>query len=481
MTNLIELTRQGRSFIDGAWRDVTNAKSFAVHNPATGECLGQIQDCGAEETAHAVQAASLALPSWRDLPAGERARLLGALAQAMHHERTCLARILTEEQGKPLKEAEREILYAASFLEWFAGEAVRVYGETIPGITASNRIMVLRQPVGVCAAITPWNFPSAMVTRKVGAALAAGCTMVLKPAPETPYSALAIAALAAQVGVPKGVLNVICGDAPTIAAVLMQSEAVRKVSFTGSTEIGRLLYAQAAPTVKRITLELGGNAPCMIFRDADLSRACSLAMHAKYRNAGQTCISVNRFLLDESIAEQFMNDYGKAAMAQRVGNGLDEGVAIGPVISEEAVQKICRLVSDALDRGARIAFGTRPDGSSRFIHPLGLAEITPAMQIWHEEIFGPIATFRTFRSESEAIAQANDTQYGLAAYLFTRDLSRAWRIMEALQYGMVGVNDTVISAPQAPFGGIKCSGFGREGSRHGIEDYLNLKYVSLGL
>ena len=481
MNDLFKRIGGGQSFIGGEWVIGGSDRWFDVRNPATKELVGRISDCGATEALRAVDCAERALPGWRDLPASERARLLAALAAAMHRERADLARILTTEQGKPLKEAEREIVYAASFLEWFAGEAVRVYGETIPGITGSNKILVIKQPVGVCAAITPWNFPSAMVTRKLGAALAAGCTLILKPAPETPYSALAIAALAAEVGIPAGVMNVVCGDAETVAGVFMTNTSVRKISFTGSTEVGKLLYAQSAPTVKRITLELGGNAPCIIFRDADLARACTQSVHAKYRNAGQTCISVNRFLLEDPIAEQFIAQYAKAALAQRVGNGLEDGIAIGPVISDEAVQKIHRLVQDALTRGARVAFGTPPDGRSRFISPLGLSGITREMQIWQEEIFGPIATFTTFASEADALARANDTQYGLAAYLFTQDLSRAWRVMEGLQYGMVGVNDTVISAPQAPFGGIKQSGFGREGSRHGIEDYLNLKYVSLGV
>jgi succinate-semialdehyde dehydrogenase/glutarate-semialdehyde dehydrogenase len=392
-----------------------------------------------------------------------------------------LAKLLTAEQGKPLLEAEREVVYGASFLEWYAEEAKRIYGETIPSSHPGRRMIVIKEPVGVVGAITPWNFPNAMVTRKIAPALAAGCCVVLKPAPETPLSALAIAELAAEAGFPAGVLNIITGDAETIARVFFDSPSVRKISFTGSTAVGKHLMRESADTVKRITMELGGNAPFIVFDDADIDLAVRQGIGAKYRNAGQTCICVNRFLIQNTILGPFEERLVAESRKLKVGDGSKPGVEIGPLINTKAINKVRDLLIDAIAHGARLALGAIPDQGARFISPCVLTGVTPGMRIFKEEIFGPISIIAPFSSEAEAINIANSTEYGLASYLFTQQLSRAYRVAESLEFGMVGINDTAISAPQAPFGGIKASGIGREGGHFGIEEYLAIKYLHLAI
>jgi len=452
-----------------------------IWNPATGEPLGRTPDCSAGDVAEAIEAARTALPGWRGETAAARAAALRRLADLIRHNQPDLARLMTLEQGKPLREAELEVAYGLAYVEWYAEEALRIYGETIPSPAPHRRTLVLREPIGVCAAITPWNFPLATVARKMAPALAAGCTFICKPAPETPFSALALAALAEEAGIPPGVVNVLTGDAALIAGVLMSSPVVRQVSFTGSTEVGQLLIRQSAATIKKLTLELGGNAPLIVFDDADISAAIEGALFAKYRNAGQTCIGANRLLLHEGIAPEFTRRFIEHSRVLKVGSGLDPEVDLGPLISPAASVKIRELLQDAVDRGAHLALGEVPAEGSRFCAPVVVTGVDPSMRLWSEEIFGPVAPITTFRDEAEAIRIANDTPYGLASYLYTRDLGRAFRVTEALEFGMVGVNSTAISNAHAPFGGIKNSGFGREGGRAGIEEYLNLKYVSLDL
>jgi succinate-semialdehyde dehydrogenase/glutarate-semialdehyde dehydrogenase len=461
--------------IDGAWM---GAPAIAVDDPATGETLGAVPDLGAAETQAAIAAAETALPGWRGLTAAERSKVMRRWFELIMANQDDLAMILTREQGKPLAEARGEIGYAASFIEWFAEEAKRVYGETIPSPRTDARIVVIQQAVGVVAAITPWNFPAAMITRKVAPALAAGCTMVLKPATQTPLTALALAELAVRAGLPKGVFNVITGSSRLIGAELTGSAVVRKLSFTGSTEVGKLLMAQCAPTMKKLSMELGGNAPFIVFADADLDAAVAGAIVSKYRNSGQTCVCVNRFFLAREVAALFEAKLVVAVAALKVGAGTAAGTTQGPLIDDNAVAKIEEHIADAVAKGAKLIVGGRrhPLGHS-FFEPTILSGCTPAMLVAHEETFGPLSPLFVFDSEAEAIALANDTEVGLAGYFYTRDLSRAWRVAEALEVGMVGVNTGLISTEVAPFGGVKQSGMGREGSRHGILDYTETKYI----
>ncbi|WP_306599929.1 NAD-dependent succinate-semialdehyde dehydrogenase [Geothrix sp. 21YS21S-2] len=468
--------------IGGAWTGADDLASFPVENPATGEVLGTVPRLGAAETRRAVRAAQEALPGWRARAAGERAALLRRWFDLILEHREDLAAIMTLEQGKPLAEARGEIAYAASFIEWFAEEARRVYGDVIPGHACDRRIVVLKEPVGVVAAITPWNFPSAMLARKAGAALAAGCTMVAKPAGATPYSALALAVLAERAGIPAGVLNVVTGPAAVLGGVLTSDPAVRKLSFTGSTEVGKQLLAQCAGTVKKVSMELGGNAPFLVFGDADLDAAVAGAVASKFRNSGQTCVCTNRFLVQEGVHDAFAAKLAAAVARLKVGNGMEPGVEQGPLIDADALAKVEAHVADALAKGARVVQGgARHALGGTFFQPTVLCGATPEMALAREETFGPVAPVFPFRTEAEAVALANDTPSGLASYLYTRDLARSWRVAEALEYGMVGINTGLISTAVAPFGGVKESGLGREGSKYGIEDYLEVKYLCIGL
>ncbi len=469
--------------VGGCWINADSGVSTAIANPATGEVLGCVPELGAGETRRAIQAAQDALPGWRALTAQARALLLRRWFNLLLEHQDDLARLMTLEQGKPLAEARGEILYAASFLEWFAEEGKRVYGDVIPSPWPDRRILVTREPVGVCAAITPWNFPAAMIARKAGAALAAGCTLVVKPAPETPFSALALAALAQQAGLPDGVLNVVTGPAQVIGDEILDNPLVRKLSFTGSTRTGRYLMQRCAGTLKRLSLELGGNAPFIVFDDADLEAAVAGALASKYRNSGQTCVCANRFLIQDRVYDAFAERLTEAVRAQlTVGNGLEPGVMQGPLINAAALTKVEQHVADALAQGAKVLTGGRrhPLGGT-FYEPTVLSEVTPAMRIAREETFGPVAPLFRFQTEAEAVTGANATEFGLAAYFYSRDLSRVLRVAEALRYGMVGVNTGLISTEVAPFGGVKASGFGREGSKYGIEEYLDLKYLCIGL
>jgi succinate-semialdehyde dehydrogenase/glutarate-semialdehyde dehydrogenase len=440
-----------------------------------------VPNLGAAQARAAIAAANAAWPAWRAKTAKERSSLLKGWHALMLENADALAEILTLEQGKPLAEAKGEILYAASFIEWFAEEAKRIYGDTIPSHKGDARIVVSKEPIGVVAAITPWNFPAAMITRKAGPALAAGCPCIVKPAPETPFSALAMAALAEQAGIPAGIFNVITGDAVAIGAELTGSPEVRKLSFTGSTAIGKLLMAQCASTLKKVSLELGGNAPFIVFDDADLERAVEGALLAKFRNAGQTCVCVNRFLVQEGIHDAFIARLAERVGELQVGDGFAAGVSQGPLINERAVAKVEDHVQDALAKGARLLCGGERHALGHgFFQPTVLADLTPQMKVASEETFGPLAAVFRFTSESDALHMANDTELGLAAYCYTRDLGRAWRMSEGLEYGMVGINEGLISTEVAPFGGIKSSGLGREGSKYGIDDYLELKYTLMG-
>ncbi len=468
------------AYIDGRWVDVESTPRLEVRDPATGAILADLPDVGRAGAEQAIAAAARALPSWRARPAAERKRALDRMCAILRRDADPLAALLTAEQGKPLAEARGEIDYSATYLEWFAAEAVRVYGETIPARTADQRITVTREPIGVCAAITPWNFPSAMLARKLAPALAAGCTMVCKPAEETPLSGLAWGAIADEAGVPAGVLNVVTGAPEPIAAAMMESPVVRKLSFTGSTEVGKLLIRQSADTVKKLSLELGGNAPFIVFADADLDRVVEGAIASKYRASGQTCVCANRFLVEASIAGALTERLVEASRALVVGDGRQPGVDLGPLINQQGLDKVRRLVGDATAAGARLALGQLP-GESLFCQPVVLTGVTGEMAVAREEIFGPVIAIRTFTEEAEAVAMANDTRAGLAAYFYTRDAGRQIRVAEALEYGMVGVNTGMISNAAAPFGGVKESGYGREGSRHGIDEYLELKYVLTNL
>jgi succinate-semialdehyde dehydrogenase/glutarate-semialdehyde dehydrogenase len=471
-----------QAYIDGGWQDADSGQTLQVTNPATNEVLGSVPKMGAAETRRAIDAANRALPAWRALTAKERAQKLRRWHELLLENQDDLGRLMTLEQGKPLAEAKGEIAYAASFLEWFAEEAKRIYGDTIPGHQADKRIIVIKQPIGVTAAITPWNFPAAMITRKVGPALAAGCTMVLKPASQTPFSALALAELAERAGIPKGVFSVVTGSAGDIGGELTSNPIVRKLSFTGSTEIGRQLMAECARDIKKLSLELGGNAPFIVFDDADLDKAVEGAMASKYRNAGQTCVCANRLYVQDAVYDAFVEKLKVAVATLKIGNGLDEGVTTGPLIDDKAVAKVEEHIADALSQGAEIVTGGKPHAlGGSFFEPTILVNVPKNAKISREETFGPLAPLFRFKDEAEVIAMANDTEFGLASYFYARDLSRVFRVAEALEYGMVGINTGLISNEVAPFGGIKASGLGREGSKYGIEDYLEIKYLCLGL
>jgi succinate-semialdehyde dehydrogenase / glutarate-semialdehyde dehydrogenase len=472
-----------RALIGGQWLDAAGGATHVVVNPATREPIGSVPDMGVPDTRRAIEAASAALPGWAALTAKERAVILRRWYELLLSNQEDLATLMTAEQGKPLAESKGEIAYGASFIEWFAEEGKRLYGDVIPQHQADRRLLVLRQPVGVVAAITPWNFPLAMITRKAAPALAAGCTFVVKPASQTPYSALAAAALAVRAGVPAGVLNVVTGvDAVAIGGELTSNPIVRKVTFTGSTPVGKKLMAQCAGTVKKITMELGGNAPFIVFEDADLDAAVAGAIASKYRNTGQTCICANRLLVHAPVYEAFTRKLVHAVTQLRVGDGLKGPTDQGPLIDSSALAKVERHLADALAKGARIALGgKRHTLGGTFFEPTVVTEVTPAMLIAREETFGPVAPLFRFESEADAVRMANDTEFGLAAYFYTRDLARSWRVSEALQYGMVGLNTGVFSTEVAPFGGVKESGIGREGSRYGILDYTELKFVCVGL
>lgn len=472
---------RSQCYINGQWVAANSGKTLTIHNPANGEQIAQVPACGAEETRQAIAAAEAAWPAWRALTAVQRGRILRRWADLMLANQDDLALIMTAEQGKPLAEAKGEIAYAASFLEWFAEEGRRAYGDIIPSPVASSRMLVIKQPVGVCAAITPWNFPSAMLTRKLGPAMAAGCTMVCKPAEQTPLSALALAVLGAEAGVPAGVFNIITGDPVAIGGELTASPVVRKLSFTGSTEVGKLLMQQCAPTLKKLSMELGGNAPFIVFDDADVDAAVEGAMASKYRNAGQTCVCANRFLVQAGIYDTFAAKLAAKVTRLQVGNGLEAGINQGPLIDEAALNKVEALVADAVKGGATVVGGgSRHELGGTFYKPTVLTNVLPTMRVAKEEIFGPVAPLFKFHEEAEAIQMANDTEYGLAAYFYARDMGRIWRVSEALEYGMVGVNTGMVSTEVAPFGGVKHSGFGREGSRYGIDEYMELKYINMG-
>jgi len=468
-------------YIDGAWVPADAGATLPVNNPATGEKLGTIPNMGAAETRRAIAAAAAALPAWAARTAKDRAAVLRRWFDLILRHQEDLAVLMTAEQGKPLAESKGEILYAASFIEWFAEEGKRLYGDVIPGHQPDKRILVLRQPVGVVAAITPWNFPAAMITRKAGPALAAGCTMVCKPATQTPYSALALAELGSRAGIPNGVFNVITGSAAAIGGEMTANPTVRKLTFTGSTEIGKKLMVQCAATLKKMSLELGGNAPFIVFDDADLDAAVQGAIASKYRNTGQTCVCANRLLVQAGVYDEFAKKLTEAVGKLRVGDGLAGVTDQGPLIDAKAVAKIEEHIGDAVSKGAKIKIGGKRHAlGGTFFEPTILTDVTPQMLVAREETFGPVAPLFKFHTEAEAIAMANDTEFGLAAYFYTRDLARSWRVSEAIEYGIVGLNTGIISTEVAPFGGVKESGTGREGSKYGILDYTEMKYVCVG-
>ncbi|KGC57987.1 NADP-dependent succinate-semialdehyde dehydrogenase [Burkholderia pseudomallei] len=471
-----------RAFVAAEWQAADGGATLEVRNPATGALIGTVPAMGAAETRRAIDAANAAWPAWRKKTAKERAAILRKWHDLMIAHADDLALILTTEQGKPLVEAKGEIGYAAAFLEWFAEEGKRVYGDTIPTPAADKRIVVTKEPVGVCAAITPWNFPAAMITRKVGPALAAGCPIVVKPAEATPFSALAMAVLAERAGVPAGVFSVVTGEPKAIGGELTSNPIVRKLSFTGSTPVGRLLMAQCAATVKKVSLELGGNAPFIVFDDADLDAAVEGAIASKYRNSGQTCVCTNRFYVHEKVYDAFAEKLTAAVAKLKVGPGTEAGVVQGPLINGAAVRKVEAHIADALDKGARVTTGGQrhPLGHG-FFEPTVLTGVTPDMKVAKEETFGPLAPLFRFSTEEEAIRYANDTEFGLAAYFYSRDIGRVWRVAEALEYGMVGINAGIISNEVAPFGGVKQSGLGREGSHYGIDDYVVIKYMCVAV
>jgi succinate-semialdehyde dehydrogenase/glutarate-semialdehyde dehydrogenase len=475
-----KLLRQ-KCYIGGEWRDATAGKTIDVVNPATQQKIGTVPRMGAAETRAAIEAANAAWPAWARRTAKERAVILRRWHDLMMANQEDLATLMTAEQGKPLAEARGEIAYAASFIEWFAEEGKRLYGDVIPGHQPDKRIVVLRQPIGVVAAITPWNFPSAMITRKAGPALAAGCAVVCKPATQTPYSALAMAELADRAGVPKGILNVITGAADEIGGEMTSNPIVRKVTFTGSTSVGKRLMAQCAGSIKKVSLELGGNAPFIVFDDADLDAAVQGAIASKYRNTGQTCVCANRLLVQDGVYEEFAGKLVDAVALLKIGDGLKGATDQGPLIDMKAVAKVEEHIADALAKGAALAAGGKRHAlGGSFFQPTVLTNVKPDMMVAREETFGPVAPLFRFKSEADAIRMANDTEFGLAAYFYTRDLARSWRVSEALEYGIVGVNTGIISTEVAPFGGMKESGIGREGSKYGILDYTELKYVCVG-
>ena len=475
----LDLFRQ-QAYIDGSWVNADQGKKFSVKNPATGEKIAEVPLLGVTETRRAIVAADLAWPEWRRRTAKDRSTLLRKWYELILDRTDDLAKLMTAEQGKPLAEARGEVLYAASFIEWFAEEGKRLYGETIPSPLADRRILVLRESIGVCAAITPWNFPLAMITRKVGPALAAGNPIIVKPAESTPLSALALAVLAERAGIPRGVLQILTGDPRAIGDELTANPLVRKMSFTGSTEVGRILYKQSAQTIKKLSLELGGNAPFIVFEDADLDAAVVGAMASKYRNAGQTCVCTNRFYIHDKVYDAFAQKFIEAVEKLQVGDGRKADVTQGPLINEAAVRKVESHIEDAVAKGARVVLGGRRHvlGGS-FFEPTILVDVNVTMKIAKEETFGPVAPLFRFHTDDEVVMLANDTEFGLASYFYTKDVSRVWRVLDALEYGMVGVNTGMISTEVAPFGGFKQSGLGREGSRYGIEDYTVIKYVAM--
>ncbi len=475
-----KLFRQ-QCYIDGQWADAKSKETVPVTNPANGAVVGSVPKMGAAETRMAIEAADKALPAWRAKLAKERAAILRKWFELMMANQDDLALLMTAEQGKPLAESKGEIAYAASFLEWFAEEGKRIYGDVIPQHQGDKRIVVIKQPVGVCGAITPWNFPAAMITRKAGPALAAGCTLVIKPATQTPFSAFALAELADRAGVPKGVINILTGSAKEIGGELTSNPTVRKITFTGSTEVGRELMRQSADTIKKISLELGGNAPFLVFDDADLDAAVEGAMISKYRNAGQTCVCANRILVQDKVYDAFAAKLAEKVKALKVGAGTEAGVTIGPLIDDKAVAKVEEHVQDALSKGAKILVGGHKHQlGGLFYEPTLLTEVTTDMKITREETFGPVAPLFRFKTEEEGIAMANDTEFGLASYFYARDIGRIWRVGEALESGMVGINTGLISTEVAPFGGVKQSGIGREGSKYGVEEFLEVKYLCMG-
>ncbi|CAD6558134.1 Glutarate-semialdehyde dehydrogenase [Paraburkholderia hiiakae] len=469
-----------QAYIDGQWRNADDSATLDVYNPATGERLASVPNMGAGETRAAIEAAHRAFPAWRATTAKERARLLRNWFELIMANQDALAEIMTREQGKPLAEARGEIGYAASFIEWFGEQAKRIDGDVIPSPNPDQRLVVTKEPVGVCAAITPWNFPAAMITRKAAPALAAGCTIVIKPANETPLSAFALAALAEQAGIPAGVINVVTGKSREIGLEMTSSPLVKKLTFTGSTEVGRLLMRQCSDTVKKVSLELGGNAPFIVFEDADLDAAIEGALLSKYRNAGQTCVCANRFYVHDSVYDEFCRRFAARVAAFKVDDGFAEGVHIGPLITVAARDKVDGLVRDAVAQGARVVTGGAPHArGGNFYAPTVLADAKPGMAVLSEEIFGPVAPIVRFSSDAEVVQLANDSIYGLAAYFYSRDIGRIWRVAEQLEYGIVGINTGLISNEVAPFGGVKQSGIGREGSKYGIEDYLSIKYLCM--
>ena len=470
------------AYVDGRWCGADDGATIAVTNPGTGETIGTVPKMGAAETTRAIAAAEAALPAWRALTAGARAKILRKLFDLMMANQDALAEIMTREQGKPLAEAKGEIAYAAAFIEWFAEEGRRAYGEVIPSHAADKRIVVLKQPIGVVAAITPWNFPSAMITRKVGPALAAGCTVVLKPASATPFSALALAALAEEAGVPAGVFSVVTGSAGAIAGEMTRNPVVQKISFTGSTEIGAELMRDSAATIKKLSLELGGNAPFLVFDDADVDAAVEGAMISKFRNNGQTCVCTNRFYVQDGVYDEFVAKLTARVAKLKVGYGLEAGTDVGPLIDKKAVEKVEEHLQDAVAHGAKVLIGgERSNLGGSYFQPTVISGVTAEMKIAREETFGPLAGVIRFADEADAVRQANDSAFGLASYFYARDLSRVWRVAEALEAGMVGINTGLISTEVAPFGGVKQSGLGREGSRHGLDDYMEFKYLCMGL
>jgi succinate-semialdehyde dehydrogenase/glutarate-semialdehyde dehydrogenase len=474
------LLRQA-NYLDGKWVQADSGQTLTVKNPATGEPVGQVPNMGAAETRRAVEAAAKAFPAWRAMLAKERSAILRKINDLMLENADDLAMIMTAEQGKPLTESKGEIAYAASFIEWFAEEGKRIYGDTIPQNAKGRRIIVQKEPIGVFAAITPWNFPAAMITRKAGPGWAAGCTGVIRPASQTPFSALALAVLAERAGMPAGVCNVLTGGSSAMGAELTSNPLVRKLSFTGSTEVGAKLLAQCAPTIKKTSMELGGNAPFIVFDDADLDAAVIGAMASKYRNAGQTCVCANRILVQDGVYDAFARKLKAAVEAMKVGNGMDAGVTQGPLINPDAVTKVEEHIANALSLGASVVTGgKRHSLGGNFFQPTILANVPASALIFKEETFGPVAPLFRFKTEEEAIKLANDTEFGLASYFYARDVGRIFRVAEALEYGIVGINEGIISTAEAPFGGMKSSGLGREGSKYGIEDYLEIKYLALG-
>jgi len=470
-----------QAYLNGQWCDADQAGKHEVYNPANGNLLGSVPMMGAAETRRAIEAANAAWPAWKKKTAKERSVILRRWYELMMANADDLALIMTAEQGKPLAEAKGEIGYAASFIEWFAEEGKRTYGDTIPSPSPSNRIVVIKEAIGVCAAITPWNFPAAMITRKAGPALAAGCPMVLKPAEATPFSALALAVLAERAGIPAGVFSVVTGSAKDIGGEMTSNPIVRKISFTGSTGVGKLLMEQSASSIKKLSLELGGNAPFIVFDDADLDAAVEGAIASKYRNAGQTCVCANRLYVQDGVYDAFAAKLVEAVKKLKVGDGMDNGVTQGPLINEQAVKKVEQHIADAVSKGARVLLGGKRHALGHsFFEPTVLADVTPAMQVAREETFGPMAPLFRFKTDEEAVALANDTEFGLASYFYSRDIGRIWRVAEGLESGMVGINTGLISNEVAPFGGVKQSGLGREGSHFGIDDYLVVKYLCMG-